>query len=73
MSLNHQIYGNLNKDTSLNALELCINEGLAVYVNKLYWNTFGEDPSYTKAMSLGYSEQELESAQQEWGRNPILF
>lgn len=64
--LNHQIYGNLNKDTSINVLELCINEGLAVYVNKLYWNTYGGDRSYTKAMSLGYSEQELENAQQEW-------
>jgi hypothetical protein len=64
--LNHQIYGNLNKDTARHALEVCINEGFAVYVNKLYWNRIGRKKDYSVPMSLGYSEEELAAAEQEW-------
>jgi len=64
--LNHLIYSNLNNDTARHALEVCINEGLAVYVNKLYWNTIGGKKDYSVAMSLSYSEQELAIAEQEW-------
>ncbi|MBT3755044.1 MAG: hypothetical protein HOD64_07855 [Candidatus Cloacimonetes bacterium] len=64
--LNHQIFGNLNKDTANHALEVCINEGFAVYVNKLYWNTIGGKKDYSIAMSLEYSEEELVAAEQEW-------
>lgn len=64
--LNHQIYGNLNQDSINNALEVCINEGFAVYVNKLYWNNIGGKPDYTIAMSLSYTEEELLAAEEEW-------
>ncbi|MFZ9031973.1 MAG: DUF2268 domain-containing putative Zn-dependent protease [Robiginitalea sp.] len=63
--LNHQIYANQNKDTAHDALELCIDEGFAVYVNKLYWNTIGGKEDYSVAMSLDYSEEELAYAEQE--------
>lgn len=64
--LNHQIYSNLNKDTATHALQVCIDEGFAVYVNRLYWNTIGGKEDYSIAMSLNYSEEELKAAMQEW-------
>lgn len=64
--LNHQIFDHTNKDTATNVLELCINEGLAVYVNKLYWNRFGGKEDYSLAQSLSYTEKEMEAVGENW-------
>ena len=64
--LNHQIHSNTSKDTIHNVLARCINEGFAVYVNKLYWNNIEGNKDYSIAMSLSYSEQELEAVEKEW-------
>lgn len=63
--LNHQIYANQKGETIQNVLELCIDEGFAVYVNKLYWNTLGEKEDYSLAMSLNYSAEELINAENQ--------
>lgn len=64
--LNHQIHDNQSKDKTHNVLSRCISEGFAVYVNKLYWNTYGNNPNYTLAMSLSWTEEELVIAENEW-------
>ena len=64
--LNHQIYSNLSKDSVHNVLARCIDEGFAVYVNKLYWNNIVGNKNYSVAMSLSYSELELEAAEKDW-------
>jgi len=64
--LNHQIFDHTNKDTATHVLELCINEGLAVYVNKLYWNRLGGKEDYSLAQSLSYTEKEMEAVGENW-------
>ncbi len=63
--LNHQIYSNTSKDSIHNVLARCIDEGFAVYVNKLYWNNIEQNKEYSLAMSLSYTDQELEAAEKE--------
>jgi predicted Zn-dependent protease DUF2268 len=64
--LNHQIYSNLSKDSVHNVLARCIDEGFAVYVNKLYWNNIAGNKNYSVAMSLNCSQTELEAAEKDW-------
>jgi len=64
--LNHQIYANLSNDSVHNVLARCIDEGFAVYVNKLYWNNIAGIDNYTVANSLNCSEQQLVAAEQDW-------
>jgi len=64
--LNHQIFDHTNKDTATHVLELCINEGLAVYVNKLYWNSSGGKEDYSVAQSLSYTEDEMVAVSENW-------
>ncbi|WP_326983914.1 cyclin family protein [Chryseobacterium sp. MYb264] len=52
--LSHQIYSNNNMFNDTTALKSIIDEGLAVYVNELYWKN-----KYSLAEHLGYSENEL--------------
>jgi len=52
--LSHQVYANQNKFNDISALKSIIDEGLAVYVNQLYWKN-----RYSLAENLGYSENEL--------------
>ena len=64
--LNHQFFDRTNTDTASHVLELCINEGLAVYVNKLYWNRLGGKEDYSVAQSLSYTEEEMEAVSNNW-------
>ena len=64
--LNHQIYSNVNRDSSRNVLSRCIDEGFATYVNKLYWNNVKGKKNYSLAMSLSYTEEELTSTKEHW-------
>lgn len=52
--LSHQIYFNQNKFNDTTALKSIIDEGLAVYINEIYWKN-----KYSLAENLGYSENEL--------------
>lgn len=71
--LNHQIYSNTSKDSIHNVLARCIDEGFAVYVNKLYWNNIEKNKDYSLAMSLSYSNQELKAAEKEMSFILSLF
>lgn len=52
--LSHQVYFNQNRFNDSTALKSIIDEGLAVYVNQIYWEN-----KYSLAENLGFSENEL--------------
>ena len=56
--LTHQIYANVNTHNDTTALGSIINEGFAVYLNKLYWKN-----SFTLAEHLGYPEAGLKAVE----------
>ncbi len=64
--LNHLIYESSVGNQERSVLSHCLNEGFAVYVNELYWRNKGDQPDYSTAMSLAYSDDELTQAVKEW-------